>query len=387
MKREHIILIIALILIASSIYYLEGQKVRPVIPTTEPGLSSQIQTGEETEINESEIIKIEKPPVKNDMYRLSPELVGLTGYLNGAEEGIQISDYEGKIVLIDFWTYTCINCIRTLPHLTAWDEKYRDKGLVIIGIHTPEFEFEKETANVQEAIDRYGIKYMVVQDNDYRTWTNFRNRFWPRNFLIDSEGYIRYDHIGEGGYEETERMIRELLAETGENITEMETTGLEDQTPRFFGMTPELYGGYKFANPRDQTINEESFREDKLTDYTLPDNIEKDQLYLDGNWLATSENLRAQDDEEASIVLKFTAKSVNIVADSIGKPTELEVFINDQYISKETAGDDVQFDGKRAFILIDEPKLYNIFNGDFGVYTLKLKTDSKDFLFNAFTFG
>ena len=124
---------------------------------------------------------------------------------------LSIADLKGKVVMVDFWTYSCINCIRTLPHMNAWQEKYADKGLIIIGIHTPEFEFEKNYANVKFAVEKYGIKYPVVQDNDYKTWRAYGNSYWPRKYLIDKEGNIRYDHIGEGGYEETEKVIQQLL--------------------------------------------------------------------------------------------------------------------------------------------------------------------------------
>ncbi|MBI2138258.1 redoxin domain-containing protein, partial [Candidatus Woesearchaeota archaeon] len=156
---------------------------------------------------------------KSKKYPLAPELAGIAGYLNTDGEEIRIADYRGKkAVLIDFWTYTCINCIRTLPHLAEWDKKYRDKGLAIIGVHTPEFNFEKEKKNVEMAIKKYGIPYPVVQDNDYATWSAYQNRYWPRKYLVDADGFIRYDHIGEGGYDDTEEMIQKLLMELGPEI-------------------------------------------------------------------------------------------------------------------------------------------------------------------------
>ena len=142
--------------------------------------------------------------------------------INTSSEEIE-QDIEGKVVLYDFWTYSCINCIRTLPHLTAWDEKYSEEGLVIVGIHTPEFEFEKEYDNVVFATEKFGIKYPVIQDNDKETWNEFQNRYWPRKYIADHEGYIRFDHIGEGAYKETEEVIQLLLKEranTIENVVE-----------------------------------------------------------------------------------------------------------------------------------------------------------------------
>ena len=141
----------------------------------------------------------------------APEFEKVTGFIN--TKPLSLADFKGKVVLVDFWTYSCINCIRTIPHLVDWNEKYADKGLVIVGVHSPEFSFEKDIDNVKESVQRFGIKYPVIQDNDKVTWDAYANNYWPRKYLIDNEGYIRYDHIGEGGYAETESVIQALLHE------------------------------------------------------------------------------------------------------------------------------------------------------------------------------
>lgn len=362
MKTKTIISTIVILAIIGAIYYFEDSKIKF---ETRGG-------GEENVI------------FKEGKYPKAPELKGISGYLNTKEE-INVSDFIGKVVLIDFWTYTCINCIRTLPHLNEWDRRYRDKGLVIIGVHTPEFEFEKDYDNVKNAIEKYGIKYIVVQDNDYATWRAYKNKYWPHKYLIDSEGFIRYDHIGEGAYEETELVIQNLLGEIGKDVSDMETSQLEDKTPKL-RLTPELYAGYNFALPRGQNIgNKEGLQANKVVDYVLSEDIKKDKIYLEGKWQSNPGNLQAKG--EASIVLDFTAKSVNIVADSLNTPLKLEVFINDDYIKKEQAGDDVTFENGEAFIIIDKPQLYNVVRGEYGEYKLKLETESEDFNFNAFTFG
>jgi thiol-disulfide isomerase/thioredoxin len=384
MKIKSIILIVVLLMVVGSIYYLESLKVSPA------GLASETEELNELEgVNEEtkEIIKeIEmptQPMIKDGMYSLSPELKGIVGYIN-TEEGIKISDFRGKVVLIDFWTYSCINCIRTLPHLTSWDQKYKDKGLVIIGVHTPEFEFEKEIENVKSAMEKYGIEYIVVQDNNRATWKNFKNRFWPRKYLIDSEGYIRFNHIGEGAYDQTEKIIQELLAETGMEVKDLELTDMPDKTPTFT-TTPELYAGYSFALPRGQDIGNSGGLNSKDTeDYVLPEDIGNDVIYLEGSWHSNSDNLEAKD--SASIILNFLASSVNIVADNLQEPVEMEVFINEKYVSEEQAGTDVQFEGEKAFVVVNEPRLYNVFNGNYGEYTLKLNI-KEGFTFHAFTFG
>ena len=147
---------------------------------------------------------------------LAPELQRISSWINS--EPFTLESQRGQVVLVDFWTYTCINCIRTFPYLRSWHKKYADKGLVILGVHTPEFEFEKLRENVIEAMGKFGIEYPVAQDNDYGTWGAFNNRFWPAKYLIDKDGYIRYTHFGEGAYQETEQVIRELLAETGADL-------------------------------------------------------------------------------------------------------------------------------------------------------------------------
>jgi thiol-disulfide isomerase/thioredoxin len=141
----------------------------------------------------------------------APEFSGIERWLNSPPLSMQ--SLRGKVVLVDFWTYTCINCIRTLPHVKSWHEKYKDKGLVVVGVHTPEYPFERATANVQAAIKRFGIAYPVAQDNRYATWQAYANQYWPAVYLIDRQGRIAYTHFGEGAYEQTEARIRALLDE------------------------------------------------------------------------------------------------------------------------------------------------------------------------------
>src|SRR3989344_6119927 len=301
--NRRIILGIFILLIIVIIFYFENKKIAP-------------------EIAEKTVKDI---LLKAGKYPQSPELTGISGYIN-SKEGIKISDFRGKVILIDFWTYSCINCIRTLPHLTEWDEKYRDMGLVIIGVHTPEFKFEKEI----------------------------------------------------------ERKIQELLTETGIDVIDMKLSEIEDKTPEFGRRTPELYSGYDFALSRGQNIgNIEGIQPDQTIAYSLPNNFNKDVIYLDGTWKANNDNLEAIGD--SLIVLSFTASSANIVADSL-EDNEMEVLIGDSYISKEQAGSDVEFKDGKSFVKITEPRLYNLFDGEYGDYKLTLKV-KEGFSFNAFTFS
>ena len=369
MEKKTIALIILSVIIIGAVYYFESTKVKPM---QELGGDAAQSTEELTQ-----------PLLKEGKYPLAPELTGIVGYIN-AEEGLHLHNLRGKVVLVDFWTYSCINCIRTLPHLVAWHNQYRDQGLVIVGVHTPEFDFEKEIENVRMATEKYGIKYPIVQDNNYATWSAFRNRYWPHKYLIDAEGYIRYDHIGEGGYEETEMKIQELLAEINVNIEEMGTTAIPDATPTK-PTTPELYAGYAFALNRGQNIgNKEGLQVDQTINYILPETIELNLIYLDGLWKNNKDNLEAKE-AGASIVLNYLANDVNIVA--MDGDAELDLFIDGSYLPPEMAGEDVQFDGEKAFIEINEPRLYNIVDGDYERHTLELKASKSGFSFHAFTFG
>ncbi|MGE8678539.1 MAG: thioredoxin family protein [Achromobacter marplatensis] len=143
----------------------------------------------------------------------APEFTGIENWLNSPP--LTLASQRGKVVLVDFWTYTCINCIRTLPYVTSWHQKYKDQGLVVVGVHTPEFPFERSTSNVQKALERFKITYPVAQDNRYATWEAYRNQYWPAVYLIDKQGQIVYRHFGEGNYAETEAEIQRLLAQPG----------------------------------------------------------------------------------------------------------------------------------------------------------------------------
>jgi len=146
----------------------------------------------------------------------APDFVGNQRWFNTpGGTPLTMSSLRGRVVLVDFWTYSCINCIRTQPYLKAWDERYRDRGLSIVGVHSPEFPFEKNAGNVGQAIERAGIEYPVAQDNDFQTWNAYANQYWPAEYFIDAEGRVRYAHFGEGEYEKKEQVIRDLLAEAG----------------------------------------------------------------------------------------------------------------------------------------------------------------------------
>ena len=184
--------------------------------TQESNISSKSTSAEFIPITgqndkDAKMINIDK-----SQFKKAKDFTKISEYIN--TKPISLDDLRDKVVLVDFWTYSCINCIRTIPYLNEWYDKYSDKGLVIVGIHTPEFEFEKNAENVKSAVQKFGIKYPVLQDNDKETWNEYDNRYWPRKYLVDDEGYIRYDHIGEGAYNETEKVIQALLTERATHL-------------------------------------------------------------------------------------------------------------------------------------------------------------------------
>lgn len=329
-----------------------------------------------------------KLSIDKSQFRIAPEFKGITSYIN--TNGTKLSDLKGKVVLVDFWTYSCINCIRTLPYLVDWNQKYSDKGLVIVGIHSPEFEFEKNIDNVKQAVARFGIKYPVLLDNDHGTWNAYQNNYWPRKYLVDSEGYIRYDHIGEGGYAETENAIRNLLAERS-NQQALETTNLNQTkliVPNTSSVdlnqikTPELYFGYQYA--RSQLGNIEGFNPEKTVNYTIPtSNLDPNVIYLQGLWKNNPDNMELVG-PDGKITLVYSAKSVNIVAGGKGHVTVRE-YDNGVQTNNSSKGNDTDAEGKLS---IEGQRLYNIAdNTNYGNHHVEIDAKGPGFKIYTFTFG
>ena len=341
--------------------------------------------------------QIEKAQFQIDksQFKKAPEFAKITGYIN--TEPINLKNLKGKIVLVDFWTYSCINCIRTIPYLVDWNEKYADKGLVIVGIHSPEFEFEKNIDNVKAAVQKYGIKYPVLQDNDKGTWDAYQNRYWPRKYLIDNEGYIRYDHIGEGGYAEVEKVIQSLLteraAQTGIseinlNINKNTTTPKNVQIVDFTKVnTPELYFGYQLA--RAPLGNPEGFKPNQIVTYSLlqRSDIKPNTIYLIGDWKNNADNMELQSDT-GRIALVYSAKSANIVAGEKGAVAAAELSISEDgsaLTNKSGRGIDLSDQGK---LVVDGQRLYNLsMHEGYGWHSLIIDVKGKGFQMYTFTFG
>lgn len=321
--------------------------------------------------------------IDKKQFKKAPDLVGISHYINTTPEELA-KEIEGKVVLYDIWTYSCINCIRTLPYITAWNEKYADDGLLIIGIHSPEFEFEKDPHNVEMAVDKNGITYPVVLDNDMETWKAFENRYWPRKYIADDEGYIRYDHIGEGNYDETEKVIQELLKERatklGLNIASAEPLVQIEEFEHTSYRTPELYFGYKYSSGRNQLGNTEGFNPENDVTYSLPSELILHHFYLIGIWKNLQGSMQLISDE-GRIQLPYFAKEVNIVTSGKG---DITILLDGNPISSESSGMDVS-EGK---IHVENPGLYNIIASDKAAsHTLELIISNPGFEIYTFTFG
>ena len=273
---------------------------------------------------------------------LAPEFAGLSQWFNS--EPLTITGLRGKVVLVDFWAYSCLNCVHTLPYLKQWHEKYKDKGLVIVGIHSPEFDFEKQPENVKAALEKQGLAYPVALDNEHSTWDAFQNQGWPHHYLVDKDGVIRYHHLGEGGYEETEKAIQALLGETAALEKPMDAPSVDFTNIQ----TPEIYLGSEQFVPGTERL-----------------------LGFQGNWKQNPDSMELLDDLGA-VRLVFHAKSVNFVADAPAG-ARLKVVL----------------DGKEKGTLeVKQAGLYEVAAADdYATHGLELGVSGKGFKLYTFTFG
>ena len=312
----------------------------------------------------------------------APEIQGIAHWIN--TEPLTLSQLKGKVVIIDFWTYSCINCIRTLPFLNSWHEKYADKGLVIIGVHAPEFAFEKVQRNVESAVLDYEIKYPVAMDNDFKTWRAYNNRYWPAKYFIDKSGNVRHYHFGEGEYAESEKVIQYLLAENSEELN-FENIEIQDgQPPISSAQTPETYLGYsraeKFSNLPDVVQNQSA-------QYTLDTNLNSNEWSIGGIWQVAEKDLMSKADENI-LTLKFNAKEVYLVMSptdpNTPKNVKVDINLNGAPL-QNVEGEDVNTEG---YIIVDTPRLYKVVQSqDFLNNAILELVIPVGVTLNAFTFG
>ena len=330
----------------------------------------------------------------------APEITGIRAWINS--EPLTIEGLRGKVVLVDFWTYTCVNCIRTFPYLKQWHAKYADDGLVIIGIHSPEFEFEKDYANVLQATRDNGITWPVAQDNDFETWSNYSNSFWPAKYLIDKDGIVRYTHFGEGAYDETERQIRKLLEGAGANLLDspFEPSGNQplDRTyleTRYGTVTRELYAGFVLAELGQYVRQTEFFKNTgSVVELESPGDHKPGVIYFDGSWVVGPEHTRhgrVTTGYEDVLSLVYSARSLNVVlASDSGRPYTVQVTLNGDFLTEENKGRDITIAANgESFLDVNEPRMYNVVEAPAYAMdnALTMSSNSDDFGVFAFTFG
>lgn len=384
---------VIMVLTALAIYLNIDRRFQAYILNTFPEYGVGLTQFEDNAAVKNELKKLQEQPMdeskrgkpmsdflESDKGR-APEFIPGGEWLNlpagkAGTEPLTMAGLRGKVVLVDFWTYTCINCIRTLPYLKDWHAKYKDKGLVIVGVHTPEFEFEKNVENVKKAIADFGLEYPVVQDNDYATWQAYANRYWPAKYLVDKNGKIRYTHFGEGEYNETERVIQTLLEETGTEITDE----INNPTYRVTARTPELYLGYQRIA---YLANGERLIPDQPIDFVPPSSLPLHYFAFEEKWIVGAE--RAMPATNATLRLRFDASEVFLVMRPKGtSPGRVRVSLDSKIVTEETAGEDVS-DG---IVTIDSDRLYKLIKLPRpGEHTLLLEFLDGNTELYAFTFG
>ena len=315
-----------------------------------------------------------------------PDLSGATAWINSPP--LTLASLRGKVVLVDFWTYSCINCLRTLPYIKAWNEKYKDSGLVIIGVHTPEFPFEKDESNVRKAVKDLGILYPVPMDNNYKIWRSFNNEYWPADYFIDATGNIRFHHFGEGAYEESEQWIRTLLKEANhapipEAVTKIAASGTEAAPDSDDVQSPETYVGYAraqdFASPG-------GLNQDDPQVYRTPSALKLNQWAFDGQW-KDEDQLATSLAADTGISFHFHARDLHLVLGPAtdGKPVHFRVTL-DGHAPGADHGVDTDADG---YGVVTEDRLYQLIRQQGNIHdrTFRIEFLVPGVRAYSFTFG
>lgn len=324
----------------------------------------------------------QKPGVEGTL----PSLAGATAWLNTAP--LTQDALRGKVVVVDFWTYSCINCLRSLPYVKAWAAKYKDAGLVVLGVHAPEFAFEKSLSNVQRAVKELGVAYPVALDNDYRIWQAFNNRYWPAHYFVDAQGRIRGHHFGEGNYGESERLIRQLLTEAGaKNLPapgdDVDASGIQAAADNDNMQSPETYVGYERAENFAATP---ALQPDHATDYHLPPALALNQWGLEGRWQVDGEKATLMQ-AGGRIAFRFHARDLHLVIGpgADGKPLRFRIAV-DGHAPGSAHGVDTDEAGNGT---VREQRLYQLVRqpGAVGEHSFTIEFLDGGAQAFAFTFG
>ncbi|MFB3919162.1 hypothetical protein BU251_06290 [Candidatus Velamenicoccus archaeovorus] len=385
MTKRPFLLFVAVAAIVAAIYVLEPRKEKEL-----SGVPASVAASQEIAAPVAQGVANTKRIAEKKMkYERAKEFISPDGYIN--TKPFRLSDAIGKkVILIDFWTYSCINCQRTLPYLTAWDAQYGSEGLLIIGVHAPEFGFEKVYDNVAVAVKKAGIHYPVILDNAHANMRLYDTLYWPTKYLIDIDGFIVYKHVGEGGYGQTEQVIRRLLEERrrvlhiaeGASSLGAVRPGKIDEVD--FGSigTPEIYLGAETT--RGNFGSPEGFEEGRVIRYVLPDTLAPNQVYLEGEWFNDADHLRLQS-ATGKIVLIYKAKSVNLVAGAPGAGARLMIKVDGRYIGQSYSCEDA---GDGGMVKVSGHDMYHIICGPgYGQHKLEIEVDGPGLSIYALTFG
>jgi cytochrome c biogenesis protein CcdA/thiol-disulfide isomerase/thioredoxin len=317
-----------------------------------------------------------QPSFEMQKGRMAHEIIPGGQWFNvrDGKTALTMADLKGKVVLIDFWTYSCINCQRTFPYLKTWWEKYKDQGLVIIGVHTPEFEFEKDPKNVAQALKDFGITYPVVQDNNFATWKAYENDSWPAEYLIDKDGHIRFQDVGEGGYAEKEKNIQTLLNEL--HPAKPVTNSIDDKDYQLYSNTPETYLGYYRIANLDLS---EQVNPDQKAAYNAPSQLAYNTFAFDGDW--TVNQTYAVPEKGASVFYHVDAKDVYFLMEPMSGPVTVQIEVDGK---AQFPGDDV----KNGVITVDKSRLYHVAHFETaGEHVVRLRFLDGKVKAYTFTFG
>jgi thiol-disulfide isomerase/thioredoxin len=324
------------------------------------------------------------------MGKHAPEFSSLRGWLNSPP--LTITSLNGKVVFLDFWTYSCVNCIRTLPHMKELYKRFSGEKFVLVGVHTPEFAFEKDPENVASAVKRFGIEYPVAIDSENVTWKLYGNQYWPRQTLVDATGRVRWEHAGEGDYDKMGEQIMSLLKEAGETVSDSaskektrsswkEKLGLESNR-----ITPEIYAGSLrskgFGNGQTNIPG-------TSTKFVDSREHEQDIPYLSGDWIQNPEFVTHVTPNTGYIALRYTARNANaVLGSSSGKPARVTVELDGHALEKGRAGADVQWERDASYLTVSDNRLYDIVRTKNNeTHELKLVTDSEGLCLYTYTFG
>lgn len=313
-------------------------------------------------------------------------LSGATGWINSAP--LTAKELKGKVVLVDFWDYSCINCIRSVPYVRAWAEKYKDSGLVVIGVHTPEFDFEKQTENVQKAVQKFDMKYPVALDSNYKIWNAFHNQYWPAEYFIDAKGRVQYEHFGEGDYDRSERWIQKLLKEAHAapmpgSVVSVSGEGAQAAADTRDVESPETYIGYERA---ENFSSPGGFKRDVEKSYAEPKHLSLNDWGMAGDWI-DHEQVAVLGSTGGKIVFRFHARDLHLVLgpSADGKPVRFRMMIDGQAPGENHGVDtDVQGNG-----VVNAFRLYQLVRqkGAISDHTFTIEFEDAGVQAYSFTFG